>query len=200
MSARWQKSSRDCWVPAGARAPGMKKGPRGPLSRCKRGAQAPCECSVAVAAAAVTAAAATTAAAAAVTAATTTTAVATTTEAATAARRTGLHWASLVDDQVTAADRLAVHTLDRRLGFGIAAHFDKAEALGAPGVALHHDLGAGDGTELAECLLHVFVAERIGQIAHVKFVAHKGLLKMTKKRWSPIPAINKPVTTSKTRN
>src|SRR6185312_16084736 len=108
MSARWQKSSRDCWVPAGARAPGTKKGPRGPLSRCKRGVQAPCECSVAVAAAAAT----TTAAAAAVTAGTTTTAVATTTEAATAARRTGLHWASLVDDQVTAADRLAVHALD----------------------------------------------------------------------------------------
>ena len=40
----------------------------------------------------------------------------------------------------------------------------------------YHDLGAADRAVLAEGLLQVFVAEGIGQIAHVKFVAHEGLL------------------------
>src|SRR6218665_488818 len=47
--------------------------------------------------------------------------------------------------------------------------------------------------------LQVCVAKGIGQIAHVKFVAHEGLLKKHENAMEP-DAINKPVTTSKTRD
>jgi hypothetical protein len=93
----------------------------------------------AVTAATATAAAASTAAAAAVTAATTTTSAAT---EATATGRTWLHGASLVHHETTAAVLLAVHAINGRLRFRVAAHLDKTEAFGAAGVAFHHDLGA----------------------------------------------------------
>ena len=135
-----------------------------------------CECLVTAAA---TAVAATTAAVAAATAATTAAVAATTVAAAeaTATGRTWFHRTGFVHDQITAAEVLAMHALDGCLCFGIAAHFDKAETLGTAGVTLHHDLGAANRAELAESLLQILVAERIGQVAHVKFVAHEGLLK-----------------------
>src|SRR5690606_18176681 len=134
---------------------------------------------VAAAATAITTATAAAATATAVTAAATT-AVATTTTTtaakAAAAGSAGLHGTGFVDHEVTAAEILAMHALDGGLGFGIAAHFDKAETLGAAGVALHHDLGAAHRAEPAEGLLQILITEGIGQIAHVKFVAHEGLL------------------------
>ena len=39
-----------------------------------------------------------------------------------------LHGTGFVDHEVTAAEVGAMHALDGRLGFSIAAHFDKAEA------------------------------------------------------------------------
>jgi hypothetical protein len=69
---------------------------------------------------------------------------------------------------------LAIHTVDSRLGFGIAAHFNKAKAFGATGVAFHHDLGAGDSAKLTKRLFQVAIAHGIWQIADVQFVAHSG--------------------------
>src|SRR5665647_2662305 len=118
--------------------------------------------------AAATAAAGTTAVAAATTAAATTVAATTTAAAeAAAAWRTCLHGTGFVDDNATAAQRLTVHAGDCRLGFGIAAHFDKAKAFGATRVAFHHDFSAGDSAKLAKRLLQVFVTHRVWQVADV---------------------------------
>jgi hypothetical protein len=122
-------------------------------------------------------AAGTTATAAAIpTTAAATTVAATTTAAAeaAAARGTRFHGTRFVNNNAAAAQRLAVHAGNRGLCFGIAAHFDKAKAFGAAGVAFHHDFGAGDSAKLAKRLLQVFVANRVRQIADVKFVAHEG--------------------------
>ena len=67
---------------------------------------------------------------------------------------------------------MAMQAIDGSLGFRLAAHFHKAEALGTAGVALHHDLGAHHIAELAELLLQIVVAHSVGQVAHVQFVAH----------------------------
>src|SRR5512133_3932579 len=147
----------------------------------------PVECLIAAAATAVTATTAATAcapaSAAAVTAATTATtsaaavtatATSATTEAATtSAGRTGLHRTGFVHHEATATVLLTVHAVDSSLCLSVAAHFHKAEALGAAGVTFHHDLGASDGTVCGKCLLQVFVTESVGQVAHVKFVAHE---------------------------
>jgi hypothetical protein len=69
---------------------------------------------------------------------------------------------------------LAIHTVDGCLGFGIAAHFNKAKAFGAASVALHHDFSAGDSAKLTKGLFQVAIAHGIWQIADVKFVAHSG--------------------------
>jgi hypothetical protein len=58
------------------------------------------------------------------------------------------------------------------LRLGIAAHLDEAKTLGAAGVALHHDLGAGHLTVLAEGLLEIAIAHGIRKIADVQLVAH----------------------------
>jgi hypothetical protein len=135
----------------------------------------------AAAATATTAAATTVTAAAAATATAATAAVTATTAAAeaTATGRTWLHRTGFVDNQTTATVLLAVHGADSGLRFSFAAHFDETKALRAAGIALHHDFGAGNGTVGRKGLLEVFVAEGIGQVAHVKFVAHQGLLKIT---------------------
>lgn len=117
-------------------------------------------------------------------------AIATTVAAATAAGGTGFHGTGFIDDQITATKVLTVHALDSGLGFGIAAHFDKAETFGAASVALHHDLGARNSTVLAKGLFQILIAERVGQVAHVKFVAHEGLPKKHKTRWSPTQSTN----------
>jgi hypothetical protein len=69
---------------------------------------------------------------------------------------------------------LAIHAIDGCLGFGIAAHFNKAKAFGAACIALHHDFGAGDSAKLTKGLFQVAIAHGIWQIANVKFVAHSG--------------------------
>jgi hypothetical protein len=116
-------------------------------------------------AAAFTTAAATTVAAAATTAAVTTT--------ATSAGRTWLHGTRLVNYQATATQRCSVHAFDSSKCFGIAAHFDETKTFGATGIALHHDFGAGNSTELSKRLFKIAVAYRIRQIADVQFVAHE---------------------------
>ena len=89
-----------------------------------------------------------------------------------------------------AAELLAMHARNCGLGLSGAAHFDEAEALGAASVALHHDLGALHCAEGAKSLLEIAIAEGIGQVAHVQFVAHEGLLKKHKKRWRPTQSAN----------
>jgi hypothetical protein len=110
------------------------------------------------------------------TAATTTTVAAATTAVtttATSAGRTWLHGTRLVDYQATATQRCSVHAFDSSKCFGIAAHFDETKTFGATGIALHHDFGAGNSTELSKRLFKIAVAYRIRQVADVQFVAHE---------------------------
>jgi hypothetical protein len=100
-----------------------------------------------------------------------TTAAVTTT--ATSAGRTWLHGTRLVDYQATATQRCSVHAFDSSKCFGIAAHFDETKTFGATGIALHHDFGAGNSTELSKRLFKIAVAYRIRQVADVQFVAHE---------------------------
>jgi hypothetical protein len=148
----------------------------------------------AAAATTVAAATATTAAsAAAVAAATATTAA---TEAAAACTGgTCFHWASFVHYETTATVLLTVYASDSCLSFCIAAHFHKAEAFGATCVTFHHDFGAGNRTVRSECLLQIFVTERIRQVAYVKFVAHVRTPQNNSKRDGVQTAINKPMKT-----
>ena len=94
-----------------------------------------------------------------------------------------------LDDHGAAFQRLAVHAVDGGLRFGVRAHLDEAEALGAAGVAVHHDLGGRDGTELRKGLVQRIVTHRIGKIADVKFVSHGGALYLEQRTmWSFNPA------------
>ncbi len=121
-----------------------------------------------------TAAAFATAAVAATTFTATTAVTATTTKAtAASAGRTGFHGTGFVHHHITAAQGLTVHAVDRCLCFVIAAHFHKAEAFGAASVTFHHDFGAGHSTEFTEGLFQIAVANRVRQVADVKFVAHE---------------------------
>src|SRR6218665_2955703 len=83
-----------------------------------------------------------------------------------------------------------MQAFDGGLGFRLAGHFDKAETFGAAGVALHHDFRAVDAAVCAEGLVHVVVAEGIGQVAHIQSVAHAGLLgyqNSKRRRWGSRP-------------
>jgi hypothetical protein len=104
---------------------------------------------------------------------TTVTAAAAAVTTTTATGRTWLHGARFVDDQTTTTQRCSVHAFDSGLRFGIAAHFYETKTFGATGVALHHDFGAGDSTELSKRLFKIAVAYRIRQVADVQFVAHE---------------------------
>ena len=120
----------------------------------------------------VAAAAGRTTTAAAAVSATTTAASATTVAATTAtetagAWRTSLHRTGFVHHNAAAAQWLTVHAVDGSLCFSIAGHLDKAKALGATGVAFHHDFGAGHSAELTKRLLQVFVTHRVRQVADV---------------------------------
>jgi hypothetical protein len=92
----------------------------------------------------------------------------------TTAGRARFHRAGFVDYDATASQGLAVHAVDRGQRFCITPHFHEAKALGSTRVALHHDLGTGYSTELAEGLFQITVAHRVRQIANVEFVAHRG--------------------------
>ena len=120
----------------------------------------------------------TTTAAAAVTAATTTTVAAATTATAitttAAAGRTGLHGTCFIHDQAATTQWLTIHARDGCLRLSVTAHFHKTKAFGAAGVALHHDLGAGNGAKLTKRLFQVAIAHGIRQVADVQFVAHSG--------------------------
>ena len=99
--------------------------------------------------------------------ATTAAAISTAAAEATGAWRTCLHRTGFVHHHATATQRLTVHAVDGCLCFCIAGHFDKAKALGATGVAFHHDFGAGHSAELTKRLLQVFVTHRVRQVADV---------------------------------
>jgi hypothetical protein len=68
---------------------------------------------------------------------------------------------------------LAVHAIDGRLGFVVAAHFHKTKTLGTARVTFHHDFGAGHHAKLTKSLFQISVSNRIWQVANVKFIAHK---------------------------
>ena len=152
----------------------------------RAGAVGAAETALAATAAAITAAAFTTTTAVAATAATaavTTTTAAATTVAATAfttttatettgAGRTIFHGTGFVHHDAAAAQRLAIHAVDCCNSFFVGSHFHKAEAFGTTCIALHHDFGAGHGTELAESLFQIAITNRVRQVADVKFFAH----------------------------
>ncbi len=120
-------------------------------------------------AAATATATAVTAAAAAFTAATSTAAAVWATEAS----RTLFAWTCFVHDDSAASNGLTVQTVDSGLCFCIGAHFDEAETFGAASVTIHHDLGRAHAAELGESVIQILIAHAVGQIAHVKFVAHE---------------------------
>ena len=139
-----------------------------------------------------------TAAAAAVAAATTATTEAATTTAAAATTATAEPARALftrtrfVDDDGAAFEGLAVHAVDGRLGLGVRAHLDETKALGAAGVAVHHDLGGRDGAELPERLLERLVAHGISQITYVQFVSHREALNQESKKPSGASTLQEP--------
>ena len=79
---------------------------------------------------------------------------------------------SFVDNDGSAFKVLAVHAADGRLRFRVAAHLDKAEALGAAGITVHHYLGRADSTKLRKGLLQTFVTHCVCEVTDVEFVAH----------------------------
>lgn len=119
------------------------------------------------AAAATAVATATTAAAAATTAATT--AVATTTAAA----ATLFAGPGFVDGQRTSVVLLIMQGADCGLGFLIAAHLNKGEALAATGIAILDHLSALNRAELAEQLLEVLATRVVAQVPHVQLLTHR---------------------------
>jgi hypothetical protein len=62
---------------------------------------------------------------------------------------------------------LAVQGGDRRLGFLIGAHFDKAEALAAAGVAVVDDLRGDDSPVLTEQLLELRAINLIAEVPDI---------------------------------
>lgn len=80
---------------------------------------------------------------------------------------------SLVHHDGTASHGLAIQAIDGGLCFGIRTHFNETETLGTAGVTVHHDLGRVHGTVLGESVIQILIAHAVGQIAHVKFVAHE---------------------------
>lgn len=92
---------------------------------------------------------------------------------ATEASRTLFAWTCFVHDDSAASNGLTVQTVDSGLCFCIGAHFDEAETFGAASVTIHHDLGRAHAAELGESVIQILIAHAVGQIAHVKFVAHE---------------------------
>lgn len=123
---------------------------------------------------------ATTAAAATTVAAATTTFAATATAAATVgaaeASWTLFTRAGFVDNNGATSHRLTVQAIDSRLCFCIRGHFNETETLGATSFTIHHDLGRRHSTVFGECIHQILIAHGVGQIAHVKFVAHERAL------------------------
>ena len=85
---------------------------------------------------------------------------------------------------------MAVHAIDGSLGFRVGTHFNKAEAFGAAGLAVHHHLGRSDGAKLRKRLLQRIVAHGVSQVAYVQFVTHREALYLKKHEnmWSFNPA------------
>jgi hypothetical protein len=103
------------------------------------------------------------------------TAVAATTTAVTAtafAWRTLLSWASFVDHHGAATQILTMHTGNGCLCLRVVAHFHKAKAFGATGIALHHHASAFDFTKRTKCVLQIFITHRVRQIAYVQSITH----------------------------
>src|SRR5579885_739430 len=106
--------------------------------------------------------------------------------AATAATAVAAFWlgTSFIDGQGPALYLFAVHVGNGDLGFGIVAHLHKAETFGATGVAIHDDLDRHHAAVRLEQTLQIIVTNRVGQIAHVQLLAHKGLRKGTGEAYS----------------
>ena len=147
------------------------------------------------AAAAVATAAAFTATAAEAAATTTVAAAAiATTVGAAETSRTLFTGASFVDHDGATGHGLTVQAVDGGLRFSVRAHFNETEALGAAGFTVHHDLGRADSAEFAESFLQILIAHAVGQIAHVKFVAHeRAPFKVTMRSFNPSGPIPKTV-------
>jgi hypothetical protein len=113
------------------------------------------------------------------------------TAATTEAARTLFAGTGFVHDHGTAVDGLTVHAVDGGLSFRVRAHFHEAEALGATGFAVHHDLGRCHGAKRRNGLEQRIVAHRIGQITDVQFVTHGEPSKDPEKPCGAQPCVNR---------
>ncbi len=68
---------------------------------------------------------------------------------------------------------LAVESGDGRLGFGLGTHLHKPETLGAAGIAVGDNLGAGDGSVRRKLRLEIGAGHVIAQISDIQLTAHK---------------------------
>jgi hypothetical protein len=67
---------------------------------------------------------------------------------------------------------LIVKCPNRFLRFGFRVHFDKAKALATPCVTVGDNLSTLYGPELGEELLKIRIADLVGQVPDVQFLAH----------------------------
>jgi len=113
-----------------------------------------------------------TAAATTITAATTATAAATATTAATTAGRTLFTRTGDIDSQGTTVDFFAVEAFDGFLRIFRGGHGNEAEAAGATGHTIHHQVCFDDRAESREGILQVVFSHVEGKIPYKQFIAH----------------------------
>jgi hypothetical protein len=68
---------------------------------------------------------------------------------------------------------LEVQTVDRCLGFGIRAHFNKAKSLAPSGLSIHDHFGTLHGAEFGKHLLQLRARDTIAQITAIQFLSHR---------------------------
>jgi hypothetical protein len=90
----------------------------------------------------------------------------------TAAARAIFLGTRFVDGQRSAVVRLIMHAVDRRLGFGITAHFDETEAFAAPGIAIFHYLSERHSAELRKHFFQLVATDVVAQISDIQPLTH----------------------------
>ena len=133
----------------------------------------------------------TTAAATAAVSATTATASAATATAPAPAATTGGLGLGDVDGQLAAVDIAAVEGGNGRLGHGVIAHFDEAEAARLPGGSVGDERDALNLAELGEELANFFFAKAKRQITHIN-VDHARNSREVQPNRRPIRAVARP--------
>lgn len=76
-------------------------------------------------------------------------------------------WAGFVDGQVSAVYFAAIEAFDSFGCFVVIGHFYESKTLGATGVSVLDDLGAGDSSVFSEYLLKIVIVESIRQVSYI---------------------------------